>query len=171
MAHEPPVIPALPDRERALAAIADISRTYERDGFGPVMAKFITLTSLRGEIPADFADRPGPNPADFGLPTQDDGSRDDPLLGQNLITCTSYEHDFGALRAVPTRVLIGVGSESEGELAWRAGMAVAERLGTKPVVFPGDHAGFLGGEFGMYGKPDAFAATLRRILHEDGDAL
>jgi hypothetical protein len=43
-------------------------------------------------------------------------------------------------------------------------VAVAERLGTAPVTFPGGHDGFLGGEYGGMGKPDAFAATLRTVL-------
>jgi hypothetical protein len=41
---------------------------------------------------------------------------------------------------------------------------VAERLGTTPVIFPSDHGGFLGGEYGQTGDPDAFAATLREVL-------
>jgi pimeloyl-ACP methyl ester carboxylesterase len=65
VAHEPPAAQALPDREQALAAVADIRRRYERDGFGPAMAKFIAVSSLRGEIPADFADRPVQSPADL----------------------------------------------------------------------------------------------------------
>ncbi|MFC0865889.1 alpha/beta fold hydrolase [Sphaerimonospora cavernae] len=166
VAHEPPAAQALPDREQALAAVVDIRRTYERDGLGPAMVKFIAVTGLRGEIPADFADRPVQSPADFGLPTEDDGSRDDPMFAQNLMTCTHYEHDFDALRAAPTRIVIGVGAESEGEMAHRAGVAVAERLGTKPVTFPSHHGGFLDGEFGMKGDPDAFAVTLRQLLIE-----
>jgi pimeloyl-ACP methyl ester carboxylesterase len=165
VAHEPPAAQTLPDREQALAAAVDIHRTYERDGIGPAMAKFIALTSLRGAIPADFADRPV-NPAELGLPTEDDGSRDDPLVGQNIMTCTHYKHDFDALRAASTRIVVGVGAESEGELAYRAGVAVAERLGTNAVTFPSHHAGFLGGEFGMKGDPDAFAVTLRQTLTE-----
>jgi pimeloyl-ACP methyl ester carboxylesterase len=39
-----------------------------------------------------------------------------------------------------------------------------ERLGTAPVTFPGGHDGFLGGEYGSTGEPDAFAATLREVL-------
>ncbi|GIH67911.1 alpha/beta fold hydrolase [Sphaerimonospora thailandensis] len=166
VAHEPPAAQALPDREQALAAVVDIRRTYERDGLGPAMVKFIAVTGLRGEIPADFADRPVQSPADFGLPTEDDGSRDDAMFAQNLMTCTHYEHDFDALRAAPTRIVIGVGAESEGEMAHRAGVAVAERLGTKPVTFPSHHGGFLDGEFGMKGDPDAFAVTLRQLLIE-----
>ena len=166
VAHEPPAAQALPDRETALAAVSDIHRTYERDGFGPAMAKFITLVGLRGPVPADFADR-APNPADFGLPTEDDGSRNDPLLGQNIVTGNYYEHDFEALRAASTRIVVGVGAESEEELAHRAGLAVAERLGTPAVTFPSHHGGFLGGEFGMKGDPDAFAVTLRHILTQE----
>ncbi|WP_020576771.1 alpha/beta fold hydrolase [Actinopolymorpha alba] len=168
VAHEPPSATALPDRDEALAAVMDICETYERDGFGPAMAKFIAITSLRGPIPADLAELPVPSPADFGLPTEDDGSRDDVLFGQNLRTCTHYEHDFDVLRAASTRVVVGVGAESEGEMAHRAGEAVAERLGTKAVTFPSHHGGFAGGEFGMKGDPDGFAVTLRQILGEAG---
>ena len=100
----------------------------------------------------------------FGLPAEDDGSRDDPLVGQNIITCNAYQHDFGALRAASTRIVIGAGEQSAGILPGRAAVAVAERLGTSPVTFPGGHNGFLGGEFGSTGEPDAFAATLRTVL-------
>jgi pimeloyl-ACP methyl ester carboxylesterase len=164
VAHEPPAAQVVPDREQALAAVADIDATYQRAGLGPAMAKFIALVGLKGPVPADFADTVNPDPATFGLPAEDDGSRDDALLGQNLISCTHHEHDFDALRAASTRIVPAVGAESEGELAHRGGLAVAERLGTEPVTFPSNHGGFLGGEFGFNGDPDAFAITLREVL-------
>ncbi|MEU4514937.1 alpha/beta hydrolase [Nonomuraea wenchangensis] len=164
VAHEPPAAHVLPDREQALAAIKGISRTYERDGFGPAMAQFITIVGLKGEIPADFADQPAPDPAMFGLPAEDDGSRDDALLGQNLISCTHHEHDFAALRAASTRIVIAVGVESEGEMACRGGLGVAERIGVEPVTFPSNHGGFLDDTFGMPGDPDGFAVKLREVL-------
>jgi pimeloyl-ACP methyl ester carboxylesterase len=164
VAHEPPAFAELPDREAALAVCDDIHATYERSGFGPAMAKFIAVISLEGPIPADYADQPAPDPAAFGLPAGDDGSRNDPLLGLNMPSCPAYEHDFDALRAVPTRVVIGVGEESAQMAAGRAGTAVAARRGTPPVTFPGGHGGFLGGEYGEPGKPDEFAATLREVL-------
>jgi pimeloyl-ACP methyl ester carboxylesterase len=163
VAHEPPAASLLPDGEEALAAFDHVRETYQREGFGPGMAKFMVLSSLKGPIPADFAQLPAPNPADFGLPTEDDGSRDDPLLGENNGT-TTYEHDFGALRAASTRIVIGAGADSEGEMTHRAALAVAERLGVEPVIFPSHHGGFLGGEFGWSGEPDAFAATLREVV-------
>jgi pimeloyl-ACP methyl ester carboxylesterase len=164
VAHEPPALRELPDSEIALAASVDIHDTYQRDGFGPAMAKFIALVSQQGPLPADYADRPAPDPAAFGLPAEDDDSRNDPLVGQNIISCLHYEHDFDALRAASTCVIVGVGEESGQMAAGRAGVAVASRLGTTPVTFPGGHDGFLGGEYGGMGKPDAFAATLHTVL-------
>jgi pimeloyl-ACP methyl ester carboxylesterase len=164
VAHEPPAAPVLPDREQALAAAEDVGATYQRSGFGPAMAKFILLVSHEGPIPADFGAGPGPDPAMFGLPTVDDGSRNDPLLMQNITTCTHYQPEFDALRSASTRVVLGVGAESGEAMAGRAAKAIAEQLGTTPVTFPGGHDGFLGGEYGQTGQPDAFAAKLREVL-------
>ena len=164
VAHEPPAAQELPDREQALAACEGIKETYQREGFGPAMAKFIALVSYQGPLPAGFADQPGPDPATFGLPTVDDGTRDDALLCLNMPSCPGYRHDFDALRAASSRIVVGVGAQSAEMLAGRAGIAVAERLGTAPVTFPGDHTGFVGGEYGGMGEPDAFAVTLRQVL-------
>ena len=164
VAHEPPDAALLPDADAALAAARDIHETYMRDGRGPGMAKFIALTSLKGEIPADWADQPAPDPAMFGMPTEDDGSRDDPLMGQTILTITSYQPDFEALQAASTRIVVGAGAESEGEMAHRGALAVAERLGMEPMIFPSHHGGFLGGEHGWAGDPNAFAAKLHEVL-------
>jgi len=164
VAHEPPAAQELPDRDSVLAACAGIHQTYQRHGFGPAMAQFIAMVSLAGPIPAGFADQPAPNPANFGLPTEDDGSRDDPLVGQNMMSCPIYRHDFDALRSGPARVVVGVGADSGQAMPGRA--AVAARLGTAPVSFPGGHGGFMGGEHGMAGDPAAFAATLREVLSD-----
>ena len=164
VAHEPPAMAELPDAETVVAVCVDMHETYQRSGFGPAMAKFIALVSQQGPIPADYLDRPAPDPAAFGLPAEDDGSRNDPLVGLNMIPLSHYRLDFGALRAASTRVIVAVGEESGQMVAGRAGVAVAERLGTAPVTFPGGHDGFLGGEYGGMGQPDAFAATLRTVL-------
>ena len=163
IAHEPPLASILPDRDAAFAATEDIRQTYRRDGVGPATAKFIMLVMHQGAVPDDFAERPV-DPAMFGLPAEDDGSRNDPLVGQNIITCTHYEPDFDALRAAPTRVVVAVGATSGGTLAHRSGEAAAERLGSPPITFPGGHDGFLGGEYGQTGEPDAFAEKLRDVL-------
>jgi pimeloyl-ACP methyl ester carboxylesterase len=158
VAHEPPIATVLPDREEALAVAEDIHETYQRDGFGAAMAKFIAFTSLRGPTPPDFRSQ-APDPADFGLATADDGSRDHPLLGPHMLYVTSYEPDFDALGRAYTQIVIAAGAESEGTFPHRAALAVAERLGTEAVIFPSHHGGFH-----EQGDPDAFAATLRRVL-------
>jgi pimeloyl-ACP methyl ester carboxylesterase len=162
VAHEPPLATVLPDREEAVAVTEDIHETYERDGFGAAMAKFIAFTSVRGPTPPDFPDH-APNPADVGLPTEDDGSRDHPLLGPHMIYVTRYEPDFDSLRGASTRIVVAGGAESEGTFPYRAALAVAERLGTEAVMFPSHHGGF-----GQQGDPDAFAVTLRRVLTDVG---
>jgi pimeloyl-ACP methyl ester carboxylesterase len=166
IAHEPPLASILPDRDGALALCRAIHDTYERSGSGAGMAHFIVAVSHREPITAEFAGQPAPDPAMFGMPAGDDGTRTDPLLGQNIISCTSFEPDFDALQAASTRIVMAAGSESEGQMAYRGAVAVAERLGSTPVIFPGGHAGFLGGEYGQTGDPDAFAAKLREVLAE-----
>src|SRR5918995_3094463 len=164
VAHEPPAAAVLPDREFALAANRDIHQTYLRSGLGPAMAKFIAIASHKGPIPANYLEQPAPDPAMFGLPTEDDGSRNDPMVGQNIVSLTHYEPDFEALRTASTRIVVAAGAESEGELANRGAHAVAEQLGISPVIFPSHHGGFLGGEYGWAGDPDAFAVKLRDVL-------
>jgi len=167
VAHEPPTAAVLPDRDVALAVCREIHETYLRNGMGPGMAKFIAAVSHQGPFTADYLKQPAPDPQMFGLPTQDDGSRDDPLLAQNIISCTHFEPDFESLRAASTRIVIAAGEESDGTMASRGAYAVAERLGKTPVRFPSNHGGFLGGEYGQpAGKPEAFAAKLREVLAE-----
>jgi hypothetical protein len=100
----------------------------------------------------------------FGVPTEDDGARNDPLVGQNMISCSYFRPDLDALRAAPTRIVMAVGEESRNVMTGRSAIALAEHLGTAAVTSPGGHAAFLGGEYGQTGKPDEFAATLRRVL-------
>jgi pimeloyl-ACP methyl ester carboxylesterase len=164
VAHEPPLVTILPDSKAAQAATDDIYATYQRDGHGAGMAKFIALVSFEGEFPDDYTDQPAPDPAMFGLPTEDDGSRDDILMGQNIRGTTSYQPGFEALAEVKDKLIIGVGEESANQLAARGGKAVAERLGLTPVVFPSGHGGFLGNEYGQPGKPTEFAAKLHEVL-------
>jgi pimeloyl-ACP methyl ester carboxylesterase len=166
VAHEPPLAAIVPDREGALAASRAVADAYQEGGFGPGMARFIGVVSHQGPFTAAETESPAPDPAMFGLPAEDDGNRTDPLLFQNIITGTHFEPDFDALRAAPTTIVIAVGAESEGQLAFRAGVSAAERLGTEAVRFPSDHGGFLGGEYGQRGDPDAFAAKLREVLAE-----
>jgi pimeloyl-ACP methyl ester carboxylesterase len=164
VAHEPPLLTLLPDADRAVAAERAVQSAYRDKGWGAGMAAFIALTSWSGEFTDDFLARPAPDPAAFGLPAHDDGSRQDPLLSGASNAVTAYRPDVAAVAAAPTRVVIAVGEESRDLLTGRTTAAVAAALGTGTVVFPGGHGGFLGDEYGQAGQPEAFAARLREVL-------
>jgi pimeloyl-ACP methyl ester carboxylesterase len=166
VAHEPPLIPVLPDARAAERARAGVRDAYEAKGSGAGMAAFIAMTSWQGEFTDDFFARPAPDPATFGMPTEDDGTRDDPLLSDRSWAVSSYRPDVDALAAAPTRVVIAVGEESLGTFTGRTAVATAEVLGQQPTVFPSHHGGFLGGEFGYAGQPEAFARKLREVLDD-----
>jgi hypothetical protein len=100
----------------------------------------------------------------LGMPAEDDGRRDDPLLSDRSWAITSYRPQVDALAAAPTRIVIAVGEESLGTFTGRTAAAIAELLGQQPTMFPSHHGGFLGGEYGYPGQPEAFARKLREVL-------
>jgi pimeloyl-ACP methyl ester carboxylesterase len=166
VAHEPPLIPVLPDAQAAERAIAGVRAAYEAGGSSAGMAAFIAMTSWSGEFTDDYFARPAPDPAQYGMTTDDDGSRNDPLLSDRSSAVSGYRPDFDALAAAPTRVVIALGEESTGVFTGRTSLAMAERLGQPATVFPSHHGGFMGGEFGYAGQPEAFARKLREVLDE-----
>jgi pimeloyl-ACP methyl ester carboxylesterase len=164
VAHEPPLIPVLPDAEAATRARARVRDAYEDKGSGAGMAAFIAMTSWQGEFTDDYFAQTTPDAAAFGLPADDDGSRDDPLLSDRSWAVSDYRPDVDALLAAPTRVVIAVGEESGDVFTGRTSVAAAALLGQEATVFPSHHGGFLGGEFGYAGQPEAFARKLREVL-------
>lgn len=164
VAHEPPLVDVLPDAEAARRARNGFRDTYLAKGWGAGMAAFIAMTSWRGEFTDAYFAQPAPDPAAFGLPAEDDGSRDDPLLSDRSVKILYYRPDVDALSAAPTRVVIAVGEESFGTFTGRTAVATAELLGQQATVFPSHHGGFSGGEFGYAGQPEAFARKLREVL-------
>jgi pimeloyl-ACP methyl ester carboxylesterase len=167
VAHEPPLIPLLPDAAAAERARAGFRDAYEAKGWSAGMAAFIAMTSWQGEFTDEYFAQPAADPAVFGMPTEDDGSRDDPLLSDRTWAVSSYRPDADALAAAPTRVVIAVGEESLGTFTGRTAVATAELLGQHATVFPSHHGGFLGDEFGYAGQPEAFARKLRDVLDDD----
>jgi len=164
VAHEPPIDCVLPDAEAAQRAREAYTRVYQEKGWGAGMAAFIAMTSWEGEITDEYLAQPAPDPAAFGFPTDDDGTRDDPLLSDRSWAVTLYRPDFEALKAAPTRIVVAVGEESMTVYTGRTALGLAEKLGQQATVFPSHHGGFMGGEFGYAGQPEAFAAKLREVL-------
>jgi len=166
VAHEPPLIPVLPDARAAERARAAVRDAYEAKGSGAGMAAFIAMTMWPGEFTDDYFAQPAPDPAQFGMTTDDNGSRDDPLLSDRSWAVSSFRPDVDALTAAPTRIVIAVGEESKDTFTGRTSRATAELLGQQATVFPSHHGGFLGGESGYPGQPEAFARKLREVLNK-----
>lgn len=162
IAHEPPAGGALPDRDAVRSVCSAMVSAYDSSGLGPAMAQFIALVMHRGELDAEYLARPVPDPSAFGLPTEDDGDRTDPLMANMRGGVVDFVPDLDALSAAKTRIVIAVGADSggpsDGEMAARSAYAVAELLGTDAVVLPGDHSGFSGE------KSAEFATSLRKVL-------
>jgi pimeloyl-ACP methyl ester carboxylesterase len=167
VAHEPPLIPVLPDAAAAERALAAVHDAYQAKGSGAGMAAFIAMTSWRGEFTDAFFAQPPADPAAFGVPAEDDGSRDSPLLSGRSSPISGYRPDVGALAAAPTRVVIALGEESQGTFTGRAAVATAELLGQEATVFPSHHGGFVGGDTAYAGQPEEFARRLRDVLDHD----
>jgi pimeloyl-ACP methyl ester carboxylesterase len=167
VAHEPPLIPVVPDYEAAERARAAVRDAYQAGGSHAGMAAFIAMASWPGEYTDEYFARPPADPAAFGMPTEDDGSRDDPVLSDRSWAITSYRPDIDALVTAPTRIVIAVGEETGSAFTGRTAAATADLLGQHATVFPSHHGGFSGEESGYPGQPEAFARTLRGVL--DGD--
>lgn len=150
VAHEPPLLELLEDRARLSAGTRDLIDTYRS---GDV------LGGWRGFFAQAGIDIPEPVLAEmFG------GDRDPAQVASErywfeheMPATTAWEPDIAALRAAPTRVVIGIGLESTGQICDRTGHALAERLGLEPHIFPGDHTGFVD-------RAPEFVARLREVL-------
>ncbi|MFC0006152.1 alpha/beta fold hydrolase [Micromonospora siamensis] len=166
VAHEPPLIPVLPDAEAAERAFGRVRSAYQAGGANAGMAAFIAMTSWPGEFTEEYFAAPVPDPTQFGMPREDDGSRDDPLLSDRSRTVSGYHPWVDALTAAPTRIVIAVGEESAGTFTARTAAAMAALLGQETTVFPSHHGGFLGADSGYPGQPEAFAARLRQVVDQ-----
>jgi pimeloyl-ACP methyl ester carboxylesterase len=166
VAHEPPLTHLLPDADGVRRAEAAISAAYRERGFGAGMARFIAYTSWQGEITEDFFAQPEPDPAAYGLPTEDDGSRDDPLLSGDSDEVVAWTPDVERLAAVGVQVVVAAGEESVRQVTGRSAARLAELLGRPLAMFPSHHGGFLDAESGWPGQPGPFAERLREVLVE-----
>ncbi|MDT7742974.1 MAG: hypothetical protein QOE59_2052 [Actinomycetota bacterium] len=164
VAHEPPIFGVLPDADATARAFDRVHAAYVERGWGAGMAAFIGFTSWAGEVTDEYFAQPLPDRAAFGMPTDDDGRRDDPLLSDRAISVVRYEVDLHALEKAPTRIVLAVGEESAGVFPGRCATALGASLGQEPVVLPGGHGGFSAEEGPWPGQATAFAERLRAAL-------
>lgn len=160
VAHEPPVFRLLANAEDELASVDRIYDTYRRAGGAAAMRQFLLTIGVLGEKGSrQLESSPEPEP----VPAPDVPADDNDFFYANQLRQTAqFAPDLAALGAAPTRIVVGVGAASGGQLAHRTGLALADQLGLEPVTFPGDHGGFNGPE-----SAD-FATRLRGLLAAGG---
>jgi pimeloyl-ACP methyl ester carboxylesterase len=177
VAHEPPLFELLDDREHWRTMVRDMEAAFRADGAGAageVLATRLMMGSGaqdEGRVPGGGS--PGePDPETLEMLARFEKNMEF-FLGYEVPPFAGYVPDFAALQAVsfaptegpgarkasasPVRVVPAVGERSVGEPPYRAAFAVAERLGTTPAVFPGDHGGF-------GAVPEAFGGRLHDVL-------
>jgi len=153
VAHEPPLLELLDDAADQRAATADITNTFRTDGLHAAWMKFMINAGF--DLDA-FGDGP-PEPQGEPVSAEQELAEGARFFVHDLGPTTQYLPDFDALRASPSRIVIGLGAQSGHLLTQRTSVAVAQRLGVDTTEFPGDHGGFMG-------APGAFAERLRQVL-------
>jgi pimeloyl-ACP methyl ester carboxylesterase len=149
VAHEPPVALLLPEAEGARAEIQEIYDTYRDRGISPAWSRFASFSGMN--MPPPGAGGEAQPPSAEAVATSER------FFGHGLLPIALYQPDLSALQAAPARVTIAAGVTSKGEFAHRTAAALAERLGTPLIDFPGGHGGFAS-------DPGEFAPVLRSLL-------
>ena len=153
IAHEPPLVELLDDRDRVRAEGDDTAATYLAGDVVGAWEKFFAGAGIA--VPEGAVEQM------FG------GDRDPQVVADErfwfaheMRPSTCWQPDVAALRDGPTRIVVGIGEESAGQLCDRTSTALATALGIAPTMFPGDHTGFVA-------DPDRFATRLRGVLRGD----
>ena len=157
VAHEPPSMMLLDDPSAELAADQDLYDTYRREGVEAAMAKFFAMAGLEGGAEQEEALSEFEMPAEAAETFARVSGNFEYWLAHGNIPLSAYVPDVDALRAGKPHIVVGMGEESVGQPIYGMGIALASRLGTEPVIFPGDHVGYVP-------YADTFAETLHRAL-------
>lgn len=158
VAHEPPLVSLLGDRDALVARFDAVFDTYRREGVVAAMAEF-------GEITGVAVRRPPPGEEPVQVPPEFAAMRE----RWPANTTFWFEHEYGpypvhepdlaALREHAGRLVLAVGRQSreEGQLASRPNLVLAGELGIAATDTPGGHLGYLE-------DPVGFAAALEGAL-------
>jgi pimeloyl-ACP methyl ester carboxylesterase len=152
IAHEPPLNELLPDREELRARFEDVMTMNlggDVEGAGRLFLKLVGF-----ELPEPVIQQM------FGAGHSAQDIADDHVQHAHMMRPTvGWLPDTDKLTAASSRVVVGIGEASAGQLCDRTSRALAERLGVEPTLFPGGHVGFAE-------NPPAFAARFRAVLGE-----
>lgn len=162
VAHEPPLVEALPDAADLRTGIDDIVRTLHEQGPEAAFGAFMALAGF--EMPEPDPSAPMP----MHEPSEDEMRSGYRMLAHGLIPICTYHPDLAALTAsTAPRLVVGAGEASGTMLARRCAEALAGQLQVPTTLFPGDHAPWV---VAMGDDPAPFAARLREVLGQPTNA-
>jgi pimeloyl-ACP methyl ester carboxylesterase len=150
VAHEPPLIELLDDRRALRAGTEDIIATHAAGDVVGAWRKFLSQANL--VIPDEAFEQM------FGGPRDPRQTADDDFQHAHMLRPTvAWRPDIELLRSVSTRIVIGIGERSTGQLCERTSNALAAALDLEPMRYPGGHIGFVE-------DPFAFDTRIRVVL-------
>ena len=150
IAHEPPLQELLPDREELHADTEDMIATYLAGDVTGAWQRFLRTANI--DLPPEAVEQM------FLTDRSPQTVADEHFQFAHMLRATArWQPDLDRLRSVPSRIVVGIGEDSAGQLCDRASRALAELLGSEPVLFPGDHIGFVD-------HPAEFEGRLRALL-------
>lgn len=152
IAHEPPLDELLDDREQLREQTEDIIATYLSGDVTGAGRKFLAVANIY--LPDEVFEQM------FGGERSPHDVADEHFQYAHMMRPTTrWQPDISALRSATTRIVVGIGEESGGQLCDRTSTALAAELGIEPTMFPGGHIGFVE-------DPETFATRLRLVLRE-----
>lgn len=152
VAHEPPLDELLDDREQLRERTEDVIATFLAGDVVEAGRKFLAIANI--DLPDEVFQQM------FGRERDPQEAADEYFQHAHMLRPTTrWRPDLRALRWGSTRVVVGIGEESAGQLCDRTSKALAAALGIEPTYFPGGHIGFAE-------DPEAFSARLRAVLHD-----
>jgi pimeloyl-ACP methyl ester carboxylesterase len=150
IAHEPPLNDLLDDRDQLHAQTEDVIATHLSGDVREAWKKFLVLANIT--MPEGVFEHV------FGRDREPQEAADEHYQYAHMMRPTTrWRPDLAALRSVSTRVLVGIGEQSGGQLCDRTSTALAAALCIEPTMFPGGHIGFVE-------DPGAFEPRLRAVL-------
>ncbi|MFE9747384.1 alpha/beta fold hydrolase [Saccharothrix saharensis] len=150
IAHEPPLDQLVPDREDLLRRTDEMIATYRSGDALGAWRQFLAIANIH--MPDEVVEHM------FGGERDPQDLADERFQYEHMLRPTvEWVPDLDALRSASSRIVVGIGEDSGGELCERTSVALAEGLGIEPTRFPGGHIGFAE-------DPARFAVRLREVL-------
>ena len=148
--HEPPLTGLVPDGEDLLRRTDEMIDTYRSGDAVGAWKEFMAIADIH--MPDQVIEHM------FGGERDPQDVADERFQYEHMLRpSVRWEPDFDALRSASTRIVVGIGEDSDGELCERTSQALA-------AGEPGRLDAEAGGHIGFVDDPDRFAVRLREVL-------